>query len=260
MRHRHPINIWPAFADVMTVLAVVGLFTTLALSSLVSSERSLGRRLLDLERTRRSLEEHVKQLEQERQVLESRWNQEREGLRQQVREAARNEKMFQAIQEAQRFIDQISQTSGLSFGADQSLQFGDDLVSFRLNSVEPIWSSGGRERLHRFCDAVSRQLSIPSGSMPVGSLFMVQVEGHTDSIRCPGDPNCNWWISSGRAANFVAVMKKPEFCPGGAEFTLRPIGFADTKPIASYMPPTRRIAVRLVPDYEKIITRLEVSD
>ncbi len=258
MRRRHLINVWPAFADLMTVLAVVALFTTLALSRSVTSEKDdLATRLRNLEQTRQSLEERIKLLEQERQSRESHWNQEREGLQRQVREAARNEKMFQAIQEAQRFIDDISRDSGLSFGEDQSLQFGDDLVTFHINSEIPIWKFDSRERLKRFCEAISLAMNqLGKTSMSAKPLFVVEVEGHADSTSCSGDPSCNWRISSGRAAAFVALMRQQQYCPGGRALALKPVGYADTKPTKGSGAPTRRIAVRLLPDYEGIIIGL----
>jgi hypothetical protein len=232
MRRRHLINVWPAFADLMTVLAVVGLFTTLALSRVTAKDRDLASRVRELER-------------------------EREGLRLQVREAARNEKMFQAIQQAQQLIDEISKRSGLTFGADQSLQFGDELVSFNLNDVKPIWKADSREKLRRFCASISGQLVQDSSDNAVKPFFVVEVEGHTDSSQCPDEPDCNWRISSGRAAEFVSFMRRSSYCPGGAGLSLRPVGYADTKPQGGSGAPTRRIAVRLVPDYERIIARLQ---
>lgn len=254
MRSRRSINVWPAFADLMTVLAVCGLFMTLALvRSASSSKEDATARLQEYERHRQELEERLRRQEVERKARESSWRLERENLRQQVREAARNEEMFRAIQEAQKFIDQISRNSGLTFGADQSLQFGDDLVSFKLNSLVPRWGPGSKERLHRFCQAISSQLADFPGRSSLKDLFIIQVEGHTDSTGCPGDSSCNWWISSGRAAAFVAVMRQPGYCPGGIEWNLRPVGYADTKPTFPGELPTRRIAVRLVPNYETLI-------
>jgi flagellar motor protein MotB len=226
----------------MTVLAVCGLFAALALSQINSSQSDLLTRLRELEQKNRELEVELR-TQRER---ETDWSRQRKLLEQQVREAAMNEKMFKAIQEAQRIIDRVSSISGLSFGSDQSLQFGDDLVAFRLNETDPIWQADSRDRLRRFCSAISDQLA-GQGS------FIVQVEGHTDSISCPGDRNCNWAISSERAAKFVAFMRQEGYCPGGDRLILRPVGFADTKPVRNGDSPTRRIAVRLVPNYDEII-------
>jgi flagellar motor protein MotB len=250
MKRRHLINVWPAFADLMTVLAVCGLFTTLAVSKINSSSKEeLLAKIRDSEQRRQLLEELLRKREQEQRSQERQWANERDNLQRQVREAARNEKMFRAIQEAQRLIDAVSTASGLSFSSDQSLQFGDDLVAFKLNSIDPIWQADSRDRLRKFCASISNQFA-------GGHQFVVQVEGHTDSIGCPGDRNCNWAISSGRAANFVAFMRRQEYCPGGDRLLLRPVGFADTKPVRTGAPPSRRIAVRLLPDYEAIISNL----
>lgn len=252
MKRRHLINVWPAFADLMTVLAVVGLFTTLALSHVTLKDRDLAARV-------RELEQRLQDMERDLDTRERAWNQEREGLTQQVREAARNEKMFQAIQQAQQLIDGISKRSGLAFGEDQSLQFGDDLVSFDLNDVKPIWKADSREQLRRFCTAISGELVQDLSNNPIKPFFVVEVEGHTDSSQCPDEPNCNWRLSSARAAVLVSLMRQESYCPGGAGLSLRPVGYADTKPRVSSGAPTRRIAVRLLPDYESIINSLPTA-
>jgi outer membrane protein OmpA-like peptidoglycan-associated protein len=249
MKRRHLINVWPAFADLMTVLAVVGLFTTLALSHTTAKDMDLAARV-------RELEQQLRDAERDRNTRERAWNKERDGLTRQVREAARNEKMFQAIQQAQQLIDGISRRSGLAFGVDQSLQFGDDLVSFELNDVKPIWKADSREQLRRFCAAISGEIVQDSSNNPIKPFFVVEVEGHTDSSQCPNEPNCNWRLSSARAAVLVSLMRQASYCPGGAGLSLRPVGYADTKPQGGDGAPTRRIAVRLVPDYEKIILSL----
>jgi len=58
MKRRHLINVWPAFADLMTVLAVCGLFTTLAVSQINSSSKEeLLAKIRDSEQRRQLLEE-----------------------------------------------------------------------------------------------------------------------------------------------------------------------------------------------------------
>ncbi len=261
MRRHSPLNVWPAFADLMTVLAVCGLFTTLALSQINSSSKEeLLKKIRDTEQHRQNIEDRLRQQEQEQRGREEKWAAERNILQRQVREAARNEKMFQAIQEAQRFVDNISRDSGLIFGEDQSLQFGDDLVSFRINSDVPIWKLDSRDRLKQFCDAIFYAMNrLDKTSMISKPLFIVEVEGHADSSSCSGDPWCNWRISSERAAAFVALMRQPQYCPGGSILALKPVGYADTKPPKDSKEPTRRIAVRLLPDYESIIARLSAA-
>ena len=257
MRRRRPLDVWPAFADLMTVRAGVGLFTAVSLGRLMSPSEDLAVRNRELQRRLAELQEQLRKSAQDQQAREAEWARRRRALEGQIREAARNEQMFKAIQSAQSLIDDVSRGSGLSFAADQSLQFGDDLVSFALNGTVPRWQGDGRERLQRFCQAVSGQLSRSSGGEDARRLFVVQIEGHTDSVLCPGEPACNWRISSGRAAAFVALMRQPDYCPGGAELTLRPVGYADTRPLPG-SPPTRRITVRLLPDYERMIRTQKV--
>jgi hypothetical protein len=256
VKRRRPLDVWPSYADLMTVLAVIGLFTGAGLLRQHRTSPDAQVRLVrTLARQNDSLRRHLAE-------LEARHSQDLSRLGRQAQEVARNQRMFQAIQEAQRRIDEISTHSGLRFSADQSLEFGDDLVTFETSRVEPIWRTGGRTQLRDFCLAISTALTRQRGpdatvAMAVESMFNIEVEGHTDSSHCLDDPSCNWRISSGRAASFVAVMRQPEFCPGGAMWNVRSIGYADTRPPAPGLPPTRRIAVRLIPDYGRIIASFQ---
>jgi hypothetical protein len=239
LRRRRPIDVWPALADLMTVVAIVGLTSALQFLPLIRRDDPTGQKHL-LNETRKLRAQNEK-------------------LQSEIREAARNEQMFQAIQRAQEIVDEFSKENAeLRFENDQSLQFGEDLVEFELNGLEPQWKGDGSERLWRFCEALSGALSRPFGNQ--GSrrlLFTVEVEGHTDAILCPDDPHCNWRISSGRAAVFVALMRNETYCPGGFAWTMVPVGLADTRPIidsaTGVATPTRRIAVRLVPNYKALI-------
>lgn len=218
MKRRRPIDVWPAFADLMTILSVPGLFLALGLIAAMEDKPE-------------------------------------------VPEDVRNLAMFKAIQEVQRTIDVIAVQGGLQFSEDQTLLFGDDLVTFDLNSTSADWKAGGPERLHRFCTELRLQLMGP-GSTPSerSKLFSVEVEGHTDATSCPADRNCNWDYSSRRATAFMTMMRDESICPGGKDFDLKPIGFADTKPLAEKGSParaTRRIALRIVPNYGSIIDTVE---
>ena len=268
MKPRSPFTIWPAVADLMTVLAVSGLFGCLALlpaarskASLVQNEHLAEQRIQELEKELAQVKNQLAKAQSARKQLQAQVARQKEDLDKadtQLREAARNQKMFDAIQRAQDFVNQISQDESLHFGDDQTLRFGDDLVHFATNSLEPTWEPGGREKLRHFCEVLSQRLdSLSAGGTDARKLFTVQVEGHTDSTLCPGDPYCNWWISAGRAAVFVALMEEDENCPGGASLTLNPIGYADTRPPradpAATRQELRRISVRLVPNYLRII-------
>lgn len=226
MRRRRAIDVWPAFADLMTILSVPGLFLALGLLSV------LGDQALEV------FDEEARQAR--------------------LRQEAKNRAMVQAIEEVQKIIDAIAMRGELQFSQDQTLQFGDDLVTFDLNSTTANWKEGGPERLRRFCGALQQQLN---GSGARANLFSVEVEGHTDSTSCPGDRFCNWDYSSRRATAFMATMRDGSLCPGGQDLDLKPIGFADTKPLAETggePHATRRIALRIVPNYGAIIDAVEL--
>lgn len=246
MRRRSPLNVWPAYADLMTVLAVAGLFAALSFHS-GPGARDLARQLRALSEDNRRLDRLLAESRRRFEDLQRRY-------KQRITESARNERMFRAIQEVQELVDAVPAKSHLVFGSDQTLQFGDDLVSFPPNGVEPVWQPDGQERLRRFCTALALELgALIERSPGAEPRFMIEVEGHTDATTCPDDPHCNWWISSGRAASFVAVMRQPKLCPGGDRWDYRPIGYADTRPAFPGGVPTRRIAVRITPDYRRII-------
>lgn len=258
MRRRRALSVWPAVADLMTVLAVCGLFGAITLLPHAEAKGDLLERIRRLEREAAELtaqladrDETIARQEEDRKRREAELAEER-------REAARNQQMFSAIQQAQELVDRISADESLRFEADQTLRFGDELVSFAPNSLEPRWRAAGRDTLRSFCESLSRHVNRSvTGGRDLRRLFTVQVEGHTDSTRCPGDPHCNWWISAGRAAVFVALMKQEEYCPGGSILDLHPVGYSDTRPPGggqeAESDEMRRISVRLVPDYRRII-------
>lgn len=254
---RRPVSVWPALADLMTVLAVVGLFLALGLMPLIEDKGQLVTRLQDAEAEIRVLSIRLEEQGQTNEHLELQ-------LEHAEQEVARNKEMFGAIQKVQTIVDEISSDQELRFSADQTLQFGDDLVEFPLNSYEVRWRPGGREKLRRFCGELTQRFEKRFATLDnLFDVFAIHVEGHTDSSQCPGDPNCNWWLSSMRAASFVALMRREELCPGGSQLDLRPIGFADTRPYSSEPSPkprsTRRIALRIVPDYAKVFAATGVD-
>jgi len=258
MRRRRQLTVWPAIADLMTVLAVSGLFGSLALVPQTRSKTETLERLRGAQRRVQDLQAQLDSVREKLQKQGADFDRERKDLQSQIREAARNQKMFAAIQQAQEEVNRISDNATLQFEDDQTLRFGDDLVHFAPNSLEPTWEPAGRIKLRRFCNELSHRLAgRTSDGTPLRDLFTVQVEGHTDTTQCPGDPNCNWWISAGRAAIFVALMRQEAYCPEGTELQLRPVGYADTRPPSgdphASREDRRRISVRLVPDYGRII-------
>lgn len=225
MKRRRAIDVWPAFADLMTILSVPGLFLALGLVAVLGD---------------RAFEAFDEEAQRER-----------------LQKEAKNRAMVKAIEEVQSIIDTVANRGGLQFSQDQTLQFGDDLVTFDLNSTQADWKAGGQERLQRFCGELRAQLIGPGATRGERSkLFSVEVEGHTDATSCPADRNCNWDYSSRRATAFMTMMRDEKICPGGKDIDLKPIGYADTKPLAekgSAPRPTRRIALRIVPNYGSIL-------
>jgi hypothetical protein len=219
VRQRETINVWPAIADLMTILAVPCIVVSVGLFPFSHLEGSRpGGDSIDTPSTKRS-------------------------------EEPKNVRMFKAIQRAEDFVKEVRGLSGLKLDADQSLRFGDDLVEFRLNSFEPIWKGDARRRLQTYCASIAAAVRRQPA---MEDRFILFVEGHTDSSTCPGDPDCNWWVSANRAAAFVVTMRRPEICPGGAHWTMLPTGLAATHPIA-HGSTDRRIALHLVPNYQRII-------
>jgi flagellar motor protein MotB len=255
MRRRRSINVWPAFADLMTVLAVPGLFVAIALLYSPDGDEELRRVIA-------GLQQQLAELRSENQILGNRVSvAEGETARLEqtnemiAREAAKNKEMFRAIQSVAELVDVIEDISGLEFSSDQSLDFGSAVASFELNETEAILSSENREKLLEFCKAISEALAYASRSGDgLARVFTIHVEGHTDSSTCPGDPYCNWRFSAERAVKFVSYMRRSDFCPGGRELNLRPIGYADSRPAFGSHEPTRRITLRVIPDYEEIIS------
>lgn len=237
MRRQYtPINVWPAFADLMTVLAVVGL--TLAVGVVILWRQD-----------RQTVEATSKQ----RDELRSQIDKMSKDLEQQRRELARNRSMFQAIQRVQQIIEEISKDRRLEFGPDQSLQF-DELVSFEINKTNPELDPKSAVRLRRFCQRLTEELgSLPGQEGHSETLFLVHVEGHTDSNVCRGDPLCNWDFSADRATRFAKLMMDARVCPGGDDLTLIPIAYADTRPPIDDSVYPRRVSLRLVPDYQQLI-------
>ena len=260
MRRRRAIEIWPAFADLMTILAVPGLFLAMGLVAELggdfSSFEDLKAENLRLQKER----DDALGLDQE-SGEDHRGDSDK--IQQALRERARNRAMFLAIQEVQRMIDSLAGQGELQFSSDQTLRFGDDLVTFDLNSTRADWKAGGREKLRLFCDALRRQTGGRYSELGAFTeMFSIEVEGHTDSTPCITDRNCNWLFSGARAVTFMTLMRDESICPGGGSLELKPAGYADTKPESvpgsSQARATRRIALRIVPNYQAIITAADL--
>ena len=258
MIRRTPINVWPAIADLMTLLAVIQVPVIVALTA---EGRALRARA---EALRIENDKHERTIGDLRAIVAAPPSpttapSSAPAPAAESREAALNEAMFAAIQLAQRIVEAVGSETGLKANPDQSLQFGEDLVEFDLNGSEPRWKRDSRQRLRKFCERLAPHMrrTLPGLGL-VRGLISVQVEGHTDSTQCPGNPSCNWWFSANRAVAFATQMRDPALCPGGDTWDLRPIGYADTRPLLSASgnsQTARRVAVRLIPNYDSMIAR-----
>lgn len=256
MRRRRPVHVWPAVADLMTVLAVLGLFSALALIPATQDKTGLLDRVRALQKEVSTREAELEECEEALEELSEQCETQREEYEEQLREAALNEKMFQAVQEVQRIVDEISADQQLQFSEDQTLQFGDDLVEYDINSTYPRFRPAGRERLRRFCQLLSQKLDAESSAVKdIRDVFVLEVQGHTDDTQCPNDPHCNWWISASRAAHFITLMHDPDLCPGTEDLRFRAVGLAQTEPPVNQFMDSKRIIVKLSPLYDQLWPR-----
>ncbi len=242
-------NPWPALADLMTVLAAVGFFVSAAV---LSDPEKLRETLKKLRIENADLKTEIEAARRERDDLQS--------IKQQL---AKNRLMFDAIQAAEDMVGALKSALSLpadQWGDDQSLRFGDDLIHFDSNEFEVQWAGDSSKRMKVFCETLSQQLSLPFRDGILRSqVFTLVVEGHTDSVECPGHPGCNWFLSAERAAAVRIEMTDPGICPGGTAWTIQPMGLAATRPV---VPETdevsrgrnRRIQLRLAPNYAKLVS------
>lgn len=245
---------WPSVADLMTVLAIFGLFSAVEMAPYFNENGELVDQISDL---RRKLAEEEQNIEGMKEDLEER-DKTIEGQKAEIREAAKNAELFQATQRVEAAIEEFFATESFEFEVDQSLRLGENLVRFDLNGYEPKWQGNGKNRLRTFCFALmawfDRQTDGPAS---LGrSSFVLEVEGHTDSIPCSGDDYCNWRISAARAAVFVELLKNDAFCPGGNEFAMRAVGLASSSPVDAGSPRSpinRRVEITLRPNYKNIL-------
>lgn len=241
MRRRSPINVWPSLADLMTILAVPALFTAVGVLPFLGLNGS-GER----------------QVQQDFVETTPKPGRKQEAFGVNL-EHVKNKKMFWAIQRFHRMLGSVKKSVGGQLGPAQTIVFGDDLLTYDLGETRKLkWKPEGLDKLRKFCASLQEAFEksdLSSAYRQPGEVFLIHIEGHADSIGCRdvvGDPLCNWRISSARAANFVDRMKDPKYCPGGDKLFLLPIGYADSAPMSGSKP-TRRIALRIVPNYDRLI-------
>lgn len=262
---RGTVQVWPALTDLMLVIGVVSLLTAVSLVPLAEDGQRYQALAADnpdlrdeLARTHAEIAAQKLRIAELEQALAAA-REASTNLQARLREVrARNQAMEEAIGVAEammaRVYERFEQADGVQRGADQSIRFGEDLVTFAKDDDVPVWGNNGRRRLADFCGA----LAAAAGDLQAGEerdvreRLLIRVEGHTDSQRCRGSDSCNWYISAQRAAAFRNLLADPPHCAGAEGFRVVPVGYADTRPDDGELA-TRRIEVRLVPDYEAII-------
>lgn len=240
---RREIDVWPAVADLMSTIAVLGL----VFAAVMSHQLSIF--LKDPHAMERILEEN-EALKKAKAGLEK----QNEDLAAEIRELST---MQHAVGVADDAMKEVADALHIQRQADLSIVFGENIVSFSTNEVEPKLSEEGRREIKRFCNALRDALARldPSTGVARANFAILQVEGHTDSTHCLAEPECNWRYSAERAARFRAMIADASLCPGSAGWTIRPVGLADSKPRATPAE-SRRIELRLVPDYAAILKRV----
>ena len=253
MRSRRPHNPWPAMADSMMIIALVLGAALVHLASKTDDSESLRLENARLKADNLELRAEVQRLNKTIEELQL--------------ERAKNADMFKAIQTSEELVQDLQSRLKLpeeSWGDDQSLRFGDDLIHFRSGDSNVIWQPGSRDLMRNFCSTLSELLDKPfkeGAPAKRSEFFTVMIEGHTDSQLCDGSDRCNWYLSGQRAAAVRAEMQKPSVCPGGAGWNLIPMAMAASKRlVAPDNDPAsrlrnRRIELRVVPNYSEIISR-----
>ena len=238
MRSKRPYNPWPAFADLMTVIAMACLVALLMRRD-EPAAFELARRAVSLATADAALAAN--------QV-----------------ETAENEEMLRAIRISEMMIRKLRENLQIppeEWSKDQSLRFGEDLIRFSSGRADVIWLPDGKPRMLAFCKSLTQLLDEPfepGASVRRRELFTVWVEGHTDSLRCGGSDDCNWNLSAQRASAVRNELARDEICRGSYNWRLRPLAMAASAPIADEATvagraKNRRIEVRVVPDYSAII-------
>lgn len=242
MRRRHATNVWPAITDLMTSLAVVGLGLALVGKNL----RVDRQRLAELEIENIELRKRLAQLTEQRDHFQA--------------EVRRLSAMQRAVEIATSAMNEVAVALGQQPSDDLSVSFGEELVSFSLNQVQPELQGDGRATLHTVCSTLFTVLGRhdPQLGASLAEVARVVVEGHTDDQGCPTENDCNWRISAERAVNFRLLMARPDLCPGSADWTILPLGLAGSQP-RSTAAESRRIQIRVLPDYAAILSRMKLA-
>lgn len=247
---RRELEVWPALTDVMSTFAVVGL--GIAMTLFMSQEEML------LPSDAQALRDMVEELLAEREDLRAKVE---ASERKAALLQAQNEKLSRmqtAVRVAEDVMRELAENTGKTASSDLSVSFGEDLVTFAENQVEPRLTNEGRTKLRDVCGDLDEALDRvdPLLGVPRREVVNVVVEGHSDSSACRGNPYCNWRFSAGRAAAFRELLMRETYCPGGDEWNARPAGLADTRP-RSTAALSRRIEIRVEPRYGQLVRLVE---
>jgi flagellar motor protein MotB len=250
---RRETNVWPAFADLMTALSVVGMGLAFVMMA-KSRQNEVAQQTLSYCETFLKGAELIPadsaDAAEAAKAFAAKYAEREDELRRCVEATA----MKDAVELAENAMREVAAALGQEPSDDLSVPFGEDVVTFATNETRPSLTVEGRDKLKTLCETLKAALSrrSPTLGVPLSKLSMVFVEGHTDRHDCPRDPGCNWKVSADRASRFRVLMERPDLCPGGKDWNLVPLGLADSNKRESD-PLSRRIEIRVVPDYAEIV-------
>ncbi len=222
------LNFWPAYVDLMVVLAFTSLFAFSVSEGDQSTEEKYKEAFERCTKDVEKIEEYKKYSEKIMHTLEQKLKK-----------------------------DNITVKSSCD-----SIILGDSVLSFGTREVAPIMSESQRDMFFGICRAIKASIDeVENGRQS----FEIVIEGHTDSV--PIHTGCfpsNWELSAARATNILRLMADQANCDMTYDrYSLKAIGYGETKPIEMITGPSernRRIEIKIVPNYEKIEKMIHNSD
>ncbi len=196
MSRRHPINIWPAFSDLMTVLTIVGLFTALGLlqapASLKAQNQALKAQNEELETTIDRLERLITELRQELLAIKT----QRDRLVDRVRVLEAELLKARKGGEDPPPCLSLRGKPGKKFDPLYTIRIGDDGMDVQrawppelaqqiegIPGVHRLAEAGrvGRSTFHRLARPVSTYAKDPQNTFGEKCIFYVRIEIATES-------------------------------------------------------------------------------
>lgn len=237
MRSRRSIiDIWPAYADLFSTLAVLGIFASFFISE---KENRINKLNKEVELKQSAFEE-----------LQTR--------------CTKINKYFElaelVLEEVKAEIDHL----GINvIRTADSLVLSENFIYFDRNDwSKPIFREGkvGEEKFLNLLESLKRSIEKKNAR---GKLI-VYIEGHTDSSQFKTTQYTNWNLSSERASTIVNWIKSKNI-----DMDIIPIGLADTRPAPfcnileneeNKMACNRRIEIKISPNYSEIERTIQVSN